>query len=602
MIARRGIPGPFPEDLYGDTRPMKHNDNFFRFLLYVKPYTLYIVLAVLGGITKFTVPLLVPEMTRYLLDEVYLNPAMSAAEKLSRLFLVTGGMAAVFLFFWSPMTYIRHYYAGKAGHASVFDLRCDLYYRILRMSASFFDRNKSGAIVSRLISDIELAQNLVGNALTNIWMDAVSLVVILFFLIRIDLKLTLVALVTFPLYLYFFRRLRRKIQDSSYQVQTELAELSGNLQEKIAGNRVVHAFAQETREEKVFKSDSDRLLLTAMRRVYYQSLNMTVTGTLVQIAPLIVTVYGGWMVITGGLSVGEIVAAGMYLGSLYMPLQRFSELNVVFANSMAALQRIQNAPDAVKLPEMTGRVEFRNVSFAYAADNPVLHGVSFTAEQGERIALVGASGSGKSTIVSLIPRFYDVEDGAVLVDGVDVRKAELKSLRSNIGMVLQDPVLFSGSIRDNIMYGNPTASDRELLDACRAANAAEFISRLPDGFSTDVGEGGVFLSGGQKQRLTIARAFLKNPRILILDEATSALDPESEHLIQDALDRLMVGRTTFIIAHRLATITKADRIFVLEHGRIAENGTHMELLRKNGVYAEFYRKQFRSAKTSLEIL
>lgn len=591
---------------------MKRDSNFFRFLLYVKPYTLYIVLAVLGGITKFTVPLLVPEMTRYLLDEVYLNPAMTAAEKMGRLFLVTGGMAAVFLFFWSPMTYLRHYYAGKAGHASVFDLRCDLYYRILRMSASFFDRNKSGAIVSRLISDIELAQNLVGNALTNIWMDAVSLVVILFFLIRIDLKLTLVALVTFPLYLYFFKRLRRKIQDSSYQVQTELAELSGNLQEKIAGNRVVHAFAQEKREEKAFKTDSDRLLLMAMRRVYYQSLNMTVTGTLVQIAPLIVTVYGGWMVISGGLSVGEIVAAGMYLGSLYMPLQRFSELNVVFANSMAALQRIfevmdekpeiQNAPDAVKLPEMTGRVEFRNVSFAYSAGSPVLHGVSFTAEPGERIALVGASGSGKSTIVSLIPRFYDVEDGAVLVDGTDVRKAELKSLRSSIGMVLQDPVLFSGSIRDNIMYGNPTASDRELLDACRAANAAEFIGRLPDGFSTDVGEGGVFLSGGQKQRLTIARAFLKNPRILILDEATSALDPESEHLIQDALDRLMVGRTTFIIAHRLATITKADRIFVLQHGRIAESGTHMELLKMNGVYAEFYRKQFQSARTSLEIL
>lgn len=591
---------------------MKRDSNFFRFLLYVKPYTLYIVLAVLGGITKFTVPLLVPEMTRYLLDEVYLNPAMTAAEKMGRLFLVTGGMAAVFLFFWSPMTYIRHYYAGKAGHASVFDLRCDLYYRILRMSASFFDRNKSGAIVSRLISDIELAQNLVGNALTNIWMDAVSLVVILFFLIRIDLRLTLVALVTFPLYLYFFKRLRRKIQDSSYQVQTELAELSGNLQEKIAGNRVVHAFAQEKREEKAFKTDSDRLLLMAMRRVYYQSLNMTVTGTLVQIAPLIVTVYGGWMVISGGLSVGEIVAAGMYLGSLYMPLQRFSELNVVFANSMAALQRIfevmdekpeiQNAPDAVRLLEMTGRVEFRNVSFAYSADNPVLHGVSFTAEPGERIALVGASGSGKSTIVSLIPRFYDVEDGAVLVDGTDVRKAELKSLRSSIGMVLQDPVLFSGSIRDNIMYGNPTASDRELLDACRAANAAEFIGRLPDGFSTDVGEGGVFLSGGQKQRLTIARAFLKNPRILILDEATSALDPESEHLIQDALDRLMVGRTTFIIAHRLATITKADRIFVLQHGRIAESGTHMELLKMNGVYAEFYRKQFQSARTSLEIL
>lgn len=291
----------------------------------------------------------------------------------------------------------------------------------------------------------------------------------------------------------------------------------------------------------------------------------------------------------------------MYLPSLYTPLQRFSELGVVFANSMAAVDRvfeimdqkpeIHDEPGAIDLEQVEGRVEFEHVSFAYHLEDepgPVLRDMSFVVEPGEKVALVGPSGSGKSTVVSLIPRFYDVDSGYVRIDGHDVRGITLQTLRRSVGMVLQTPILFSGTILDNIRYGKPESTEAEVIDACIAANAWDFIQRLPKGLQSEVGEGGGYLSGGQRQRLTIARAFLKNPKILILDEATSALDSESERLIQSALERLMVGRTTFIIAHRLSTIENADLIFVMERGRLIESGTHDELLHNAGLYQKLY--------------
>lgn len=575
---------------------------FLRFLRYVAPYKHYLLLAVLGGVVKFSVPLLVPQLTRYLLDHVFLNPDLTRQAQLNQLFLYVGGLMVLFAFVWSPFTYVRHYYAGKLGSKSVFDLRCDLYYRVLRMSASFFSRNKSGGIVSRLISDIELIQNLVGSALTNVWMDFAALLLVLVFLLRIDPVITLVALVTFPLYIFFFKRFQREIKSSTHQVQTEIAAMAGNVQEKVAGSTVVRAFTQEKREERSFQRDSDHLFSTSMRRTHYQSLNMALTGLLTQLAPLIVLLYGGYVVVTGRLTVGDLVAVTLYLGPLYLPLQRFSELNVVFANAMAALDRvfeildeqpeIRDRPGAAELGEVQGRVDFEGVSFAYdpETEGAVLEDLSFSALPGQKVALVGPSGSGKSTIISLIPRFYDVQSGAVKIDGHDVRDVKLRSLRRHIGVVLQTPVLFSGSIKENILYGKPKATDEELVEACRAANAYDFIRALPKGFETEVGEGGAMLSGGQRQRITIARAFLKDPRILILDEATSALDSESERLIQAALERLMVGRTTFVIAHRLSTIIGADKIFVLQGGRLVDAGTHDELLLREGVYRGLYRQ------------
>jgi ABC-type multidrug transport system fused ATPase/permease subunit len=369
---------------------------------------------------------------------------------------------------------------------------------------------------------------------------------------------------------------------------------------------VVRAFGREDEEKTSFVRDSDRLLVTTMKGSFFQSANMAISGFLTGIAPLIVTLFGGWRVIHGDISVGTLVAIGMYLPSLYLPLQRFSELNVVFATSMASLDRIfeimdsppsiADMPGAVDFPrgECAGAVEFRNVSFHYVEERPVLAGFNIKIEPGERLALVGRSGSGKTTISNLIPRFWDVDGGSVTVDGIDVRHMKLKSLRRHIGMVLQDPVLFSGTIKENILYGKPEASEAEVKDAARLANALDFISALPEGFDTEVGERGVSLSGGQKQRLTIARAFLKDPRILILDEATSALDAESERLIQEALERLMRERTTIIIAHRLSTVARADRILVIEDGRIVESGTHEELTKSDGVYRRFMALQLRS--------
>ena len=578
--------------------------NFIRFLGYVRPYTKYLIAATIGGIVKFVVPLLVPQVTRHLLDNVFLNAALPAEKKLHDLLLYAGGMMGIFVFIYAPFVYIRHLYADKASHRAVFDLRCDLYYRILRMSASFFNRTKSGEIITRLISDIQLAQNIIGTALTNVWMDAIAVVVVLYFLFRIDVTMTLVALSSFPVYIFVFRRFSGRIRRMSRQAQDQLSELSSNAQERISGSMVIHAFAQEGNEGTRFQAESEELFSTNMRRILIQSLHQALAGALIGLAPLVIICYGGYRVIYGDITVGELIAITMYLGPLYLPLQRFSELNIVLSNSTAALDRIfeimdekpeiVDRPAAIELAKVGGEVAFEGVSFAYNHGCPILKNVTFSVRAGQRVALVGPSGSGKTTIANLIPRFYDVSDGRVLIDGHDVRDIKIKSLRRHIAMVLQDPVLFSGTIRENILYGNPSAAESDVIRAAKAANAYDFICSLPEGFETQVGERGALLSGGQKQRITIARAFLKDPAILILDEATSSLDSQAEYLIQDAMARLVKGRTTFIIAHRLSTIIHADQIFVLSAGSVIESGTHEELLDSAGAYKNLYDGQFKA--------
>ena len=565
------------------------------------PYKRHVILAVLGGIVKFTVPLAVPLVTRELIDHVFLNTALTVDQKGVLLLTYLGGLIATFVLFWAPWTFVRHYSASKAGQSSIFDLRSDLYDKVLRMSARFFQRHRSGGLVSRLMNDTLLAQDLVGNALTNVWMDTTALVVILVLLFRIDVSLTLVTLATFPLYLYFFRKFGGKLKQSTRQVQSEVESMSGHIQEKVAGAAVVHSFGQEDEEGRRFARASDQLFSLVMRTSRWNSLNQTITGVLTSVSPLIVLLYGGWQVVHGVITVGDLVAVTMFLGPLYLPLQRFSELNAIFASSLAALDRIfeildedpdiQSAPDAEPLTHCRGEVEFRDVKFGYAAHRPTLDGVSFTMAPGTRTALVGPSGSGKTTITNLIPRFYDVTGGAVLVDGQDVRRLTVETLRSPIALVLQDPILFSGTLGENLLYGQPLATSAEVEEACRNANAWDFIQSLPEGLQTEVGERGTQLSGGQKQRVTIARAFLRNPRILILDEATSSLDSESEKLIQDALDRLMAGRTTLVIAHRLSTVISADCILVLQQGKIVDSGRHDELMAREGLYRNLYRKQ-----------
>jgi len=599
-----------------------------RFLGYVKPHGWLIAGAAGCGVLKFTLPLVFPLVLKYLTDVLLARTPAAHHEATNLWFerwcgfvlgrapwlgsgasgrLTVIGLSVLVLYAALGVgSYYRSYLAGKAGHRLIFDLRYALYQHIQSMSHSFFDERRSGAIVARFVSDIQLAQNFVGSALTNVWMDGASLGFVVWILFVLERRLAWVAIGVIPLYVLVIRHFSPRIKAASQSVQEMIEDFSGDLQEKIAGVGVVKAFGREQHEADRFYRTSRDLFDLTMTNVKLSAASQAATTFLTAAAPLIVVWTAGAMILGGTLTVGTMIAVYAYLGSLYLPLQRFSELSVVISNSLAAMDRIfeffdirpevAEAPGAVRLSPAAGRVEFRDVSFRYATrgnGRPALRHIALRVEPGETVAIVGRSGAGKSTLVSLLPRFYDVSEGAVLVDGVDVRQVTLASLRDQIGIVPQDPILFSGSLRENLLYARPSASDAELVAAMDAANATEFIAQLPDGDLTLIGERGVRLSGGQRQRIAIARAFLKDPPILILDEATSALDSESENLIHDALRRLMAGRTTLIIAHRLSTVMNADRIVALEDGEVVEVGRHAELLARGGVYSQLYDEQFR---------
>ena len=610
--------------------------SLLRFLGYVGPHTWLIVGASLCGVLKFVLPLIFPLVLKYLTDVLLVQQptALHASEATNRWLewwctaalgrapwlgsgatgrlMVIGVSVSMLYLVLAVATFYRSYLAGMAGHRLIFDLRYALYQHIQSMSHSFFDERRSGSIVARFVSDIQLAQNFVGAALTNVWMDSASLGFVVWILFVLEHRLAWVALGVIPVYVLCIRYYSPRIKAASQSVQEMIEDFSGDLQERIAAVGLVKAFGREEHEAKRFYRTSRDLLDLTLVNVWLSSGSQAATTFLTAVAPLAVVWVAGIMILNGGLSVGTMIAFYAYLSSLYLPLQRFSELSVVISNSLAAMDRIfeffdirtevAEAPDARPLQQVTGRVEWRNVTFRYATRDgqSALRHVSLEVEPGETIALVGRSGAGKSTLVSLVPRFYDVSDGAVLIDGVDVRSVTLASLRDQIGIVPQDPVLFSGSLRENLLYAKPSATDVEVADAAHAANADSFIEELPDGYHTPVGERGVKLSGGQRQRIAIARAFLKDPPILILDEATSALDSESENLIHDALRRLMAGRTTVIIAHRLSTVINADRIVVIEDGEVCEIGRHAELLARGGLYSQLYVEQFRHLQPAPE--
>ena len=602
-----------------------------RFLGYVRPHRWYIAGAATMGVAKFVIPLGFPLALKYLTDVVLghsptavndptnralehwctgvldLAPALGtgASGRLTVIGLTLLGLYGLL----AVASFCRTYWAGQAGHRLVFDLRYALYQHVQGMSQSFFDVRRSGSIVSRFVNDIQLAQNFVGSALTNVWMDSAALGFVVWILFVLEARLAWVALTVIPFYVGLIRYFSPRIKAASQSVQELLEDFSGELQERIAAATVVRAFNREAHEAGRFYRRSRRLLDVTLRNVALSSANQAATTLLTSIAPLAVIWVASTMILHGTLSVGTMIAFYAYLGSLYLPLQRFSELSVVASNSLAAMERIfeffdirpevAEATGARPLGRVAGRVTFRNVTFTYPTRlgaTPVLRHIDLDVAPGETVALVGRSGAGKSTLVSLIPRFYDVSTGAVWVDGVDVRQVTLATLRDQIGIVPQDPILFSGTIEENLLYGRPEATDADVVAAARAAHAHGFIEDLPDGYLTVVGERGVRLSGGQRQRVAIARAFLKNPPILVLDEATAALDSESENLIHDALHRLMRGRTTFIIAHRLSTVMDADRIVVVDAGAIREVGRHADLLARSGVYRQLYEEQFREAR------
>lgn len=569
---------------------------------FVKPYRWELFLTIFIGILKFAIPLFIPLLIQIVIDDIIGSETLTNVEKTEQLFYWLGGTIIVFFIVRPPIEYYRQYYAQHLSNKILFDIRKELYGHLQRLSLKYYANTRVGEVISRVINDVEQTKNFVMTGLMNLWLDLVTIIIAIVIMLSMDVKLTLVSLIAFPFYAfsvkYFFGRLR----DLTRKRSQALAGVQSYLHERVTGMSIIKSFTLERHEQKIFDETNGEFLDKALDHSKWNAKSFAVVNTITDVAPLLVIGYAGYQVINGTLSVGVMVAFIAYIERLYGPLRRLVSSSTTLTQSIASMDRmfelmdekydVENKVDARELTNAKGKVNFEDVSFRYEADgSTVLNSIDFTINPGETAAFVGMSGGGKSTIVSLIPRFYDAVDGSVKIDNVDVRDVSIQSLRSQIGIVLQDNILFSDSVKQNILMGKPDATDEEVIAAAKAANAHDFIMSLPEGYNTKVGERGVKLSGGQKQRVAIARVFLKNPPILVLDEATSALDLESEALIQESLERLAHDRTTIIIAHRLSTITHADKIFVIDHGKLVEEGNHDSLMDKQGVYYNLFQVQ-----------
>jgi ATP-binding cassette subfamily B protein len=501
------------------------------------------------------------------------------------------------------LTFLQGRWIEIASQNVAYDLRNALHGKLASLSFSYHDRTETGQLLSRAVQDVERIRFLTGRAVLRIAEGITLLVGTAFLLVLMNPRLAFLALLTTPLLAYRALDFGRHFRPLSLAIQQQLAVLTTRLDQNLRGARVVKAFAQEETEIARFDRENVRWFGLSVQAARLQAVNLPMLDLIANIGTIFIVWYGGLLVIGEELTLGELVAFSAYLAMLVQPVRRLGIIVSAIAQAEAAGERIfeildaesevQDTPDAQALPPVSGHVSFEEVSFSYFGRHQVLHGVSLEAAPGNVIALLGATGSGKSTIINLIPRFYDPTSGRITVDGYDTRHVTLNSLRDQIGIVLQETTLFAATIGENIAFGCPGAAIEEIVAAAQAAQAHSFIAAMPHGYDTPVGERGATLSGGQKQRVAIARALLKDPRILILDDATSSVDTETEQLIQTALQHLMRGRTAFVIAQRLSTVRTADLILVLERGRIAAQGSHEELLRTSGLYAEIYHRQLR---------
>ncbi|WP_342514487.1 ABC transporter ATP-binding protein [Sporosarcina sp. FSL K6-1522] len=577
-------------------------ESIKRYLKFVKPYNWLIIVTIILGIVKFAIPLFLPLLMKIVIDDIIGSDSLSQAEMTRQLFYWLGGTALLFFIVRPPVEYYRQYYAQYVSNKILYDIRQELYGHLQKLSLNYYSNTRAGEVISRVINDVEQTKNFVMIGLMNIWLDLATILIAIGIMLTLDIPLTLVTLIAFPFYAYSVKHFFGKLRELTRKRSQALANVQSYLHERVAGVSVIKSFALEEKEQVRFDETNGNFLDKAIDHTKWNAKAFAVVNTITDVAPLLVIAYAGYQVINGSLSVGTMVAFIAYIDRLYSPLRRLVNSSTSLTQSFASMDRvfdlmeekydITDKKGATVLPALAGEVTFDNVQFSYEEKGQtVLNNIQFTVQPGETVAFVGMSGGGKSTIISLIPRFYDVTGGAIRIDGQDVRDVQTKSLRDQIGIVLQDTILFSDSVKSNILMGKPDATDEEVLAAAKAANAHDFIENLPEGYDTKVGERGVKLSGGQKQRIAIARVFLKNPPLLILDEATSALDLESESLIQESLERLANDRTTLVVAHRLSTITHADKIFVIDAGEVKESGTHDELMKKQGIYYGLFQVQ-----------
>ena len=570
--------------------------NYIRLMNYIRPYVKHLAFAIVCIVLAAAANLYVPWIIKDMIDKVLMERDMAMLN------LIAGGIIVVF-FFRGIFYYGQSYLVSFVGQRVVIDIREALFEKFQRMPLAYFDRHQTGEIMSYVTNDVQALQNALVDKLIELVTESSVLVGSIVLMFYLDWKLTFITLITVPLVGQAMNIFGKKLKRSGIVIQERLADINSLLQESISAVRVVKSFVRERYEIERFHRQNELNFQAEMKNVQLTSLLTPTVEFLAAITVTFILWIGGYEVVQGDLTAGALVAFLTYAVNLANPVKRISRIYGAVQRAMAAADRvfdvidmeemIHDKEDAVPLPKIEGRIAVKDVSFSYKEGAPALSHVSLEASPGQLVAFVGPSGAGKSTIANLIPRFYEVDEGVIEIDGHDVRDVTLNSLREQIGIVPQETMLFSSSVRENIRYGRLEATNEEVEEAARAANAEEFILQLPQGYETKIGERGLNLSGGQRQRIAIARAILKNPRVLILDEATSALDTESEKIVQAALDKLMVGRTSFAIAHRLSTIFNADCIYVIDGGRIVEQGTHAELLAAGGLYSTLYNIQFR---------
>jgi len=569
--------------------------NYKRLLQYIRPYLKRLGLAIVCIVVAAACNLYLPWIIKDMVDKVL------ADKDMVMLYVICVSIVVVFLI-RGIFYYGQSYLVSYIGQKVVIDVREVMFRKFQRMPMAYFDKHQTGETMSYITNDVSAIQSALVDQLIEMVTEGSILIGSIVMMVYLDWKLSLLTLIVIPLVGQAMKIFGRKLKRNGTVIQERAADITSLLQESISSIRVVKSFVREEYEIKRFIDQNILNFQAAMKNVQLTSLLTPTVEFLAAVSVTFIVGFGGYEVVNGEMTAGALVAFLTYAVNLANPVKRLARVYGNLQRAMAAVDRvfavidlpepIRDKEGAKELPKIEGHVKVEHVTFGYKEGVNALEDVSLEVKPGQMIAFVGPSGAGKSTIANLIPRFYEINGGAISIDGQDIRDVTVSSLREQIGIVPQETMLFSTTVMENIRYGRLDATDEEVIEAAKAANADVFIRELPQGYDTPIGERGLNLSGGQRQRMSIARAILKNPRILILDEATSALDTESEKIVQSALDSLMVGRTSFVIAHRLSTIFNADQIYVIDGGRIKEHGTHEELLAKNGLYSHLYNIQF----------